>query len=462
MNFQVKKIVVGVVILGLTYPVVSQTADAATAKANGSCAKAGQKATAGTHSLVCTKSGKKLVWKVAPVATTKPAPASTAPAVTAAPAASAASAPASTAPVAAQGDIVVGGIFSRTGVSPFPAGYESMDSYFKELNANGGINGRKIKFIGVDDGTDTQKNAVAMKRLIESEKAVIVLETAETGIVGGIPIARDAKVPIIGCYSQPLCFNEETVFPVGGFYQNSLANLVTDLLVQNNNKKIAMMTIQAPTALIALDSYKKYAAAKGVAIVSDQQYAPSETDFTAYAAKMIASGTSVIDCLCSFGHIVAIVNSLKQQGYNGDFFAPSFDGTYPDRIGPYANGRFYMSSTEGGIGAGAAGEKMQAIMKKYYPDANSEFFGALQSWTNAELFTEAVNRLGNKPVTSASLIDSLNTFKEVNTTYAPPITYGAGPHKDPAHCLQMLIVTGGKFFSATGARFFCYSGSVAP
>lgn len=453
MNTRINAAIVGAVLIGLTGTAFPLTASAAAAKIGGACPKAGRVAKIGTTTLTCTKSGKKLVWQGAAVPTTG------APVTTAAPA------PAASASANAS-EIVVGGIFSRTGASPFPNAYETAEAYWKEINANGGINGHKIKWVAADDGTNAQNNATIMKRLIEQEKVVVVQELAETGIVGGQPIARDAKVPIVGCYSQPICYKDENVFPVGGYIQNLRAALLTDMLQANNNKKLAVLTIAAPTAILAADSMKAAAKAKGIDVVSDQQYGVTETDFTAYTTKVIASGAQVLDCLCSFGTVLLINKSLQQQGYQGDFLAPSFDASYPSQIGAYANGRFYMVSEMAGIGGGAAAAKMQAIMKKWSPDTNAEHFSALDTWTTSELITEAIKRLGDKPVTSASIIDSLNTLKDFQTTYSALITYApGGAHKDPGRCLQMLITVAGKLVAAGGAsapRLACSSVAATP
>ena len=441
--------IVGAVLVGLTATAFPPASSAATVRIGGACPKAGQIAKIGTSSLTCTKSGKKLVWQATAVPTT------VAPVTTAAPAPAAPSAPAS--------DIVVGGIYSRTGPSPFPNAYETADAYFKELNDKGGINGHKIKWVGADDATNAQNNATITKRMIDQDKVVAFLELAETGIVGGAPVAHDAKVPIIACYSQPVCFKDENIFPIAGYIQNLRASLLTDMLQANNNKKLAILTVAAPTAILAADSVKAAAKAKGIDVVSDQQYQVTETDFTAYVSKVIASGTQVLDCLCTFATVLSINKALQQQGYQGDFLAPSFDASYPSQIGAYANGRFYMVSVMGGINAGAAADKMQAIVKKWSPGTNSEHFGALASWTTAEIFTEAVRRLGDKPVTSQSIADSLNTLSNYSTTYSSPLTYApGGVHKDPGRCLQVLITTGNKLVPALGPRFNCAATPATP
>ena len=105
-------------------------------------------------------------------------------------------------------------------------------------------------------------------------------------------------------------------------------------------------------------------------------------------------------------------------------------------------------------------------MKKWSPDTNAEHFSALDTWTTSELLTEAIKRLGDKPVTSASIIDSLNTLKDFQTTYSALITYApGGAHKDPGRCLQMLITVAGKLVAAGGAsapRLACSSIPATP
>ena len=59
---------------------------------------------------------------------------------------------------------------------------KSMDAYFKKINAEGGINGRQIKFITLDDGYNPARTVEQIRKLVEEEEVL-----ATVGVLGTPP-----------------------------------------------------------------------------------------------------------------------------------------------------------------------------------------------------------------------------------------------------------------------------------
>ena len=59
---------------------------------------------------------------------------------------------------------------------------KSMDAYFKKINAEGGINGRQIKFITLDDGYNPSRTVEQIRKLVEEEEVL-----ATVGVLGTPP-----------------------------------------------------------------------------------------------------------------------------------------------------------------------------------------------------------------------------------------------------------------------------------
>lgn len=77
-----------------------------------------------------------------------------------------------------------------------------VDAYFKEVNASGGVQGRKLKLLALDDGYEPARTAPNMRKLISEHKVFGVLGNVGTPTaVVSVPIANEYKVPFFGAFT---------------------------------------------------------------------------------------------------------------------------------------------------------------------------------------------------------------------------------------------------------------------
>jgi len=80
-------------------------------------------------------------------------------------------------------EIKLGNVNPYSGpASAYGAIGKSMDAYFKMINAAGGVNGRQIKFISLDDGYNPAKTVEQIRKLVEEEEVL-----ATVGVLGTPP-----------------------------------------------------------------------------------------------------------------------------------------------------------------------------------------------------------------------------------------------------------------------------------
>ncbi|HYS84211.1 MAG TPA: ABC transporter substrate-binding protein, partial [Bradyrhizobium sp.] len=73
---------------------------------------------------------------------------------------------------------------------------------FMEINARGGVHGRKLKLVSVDDGYEPDRSIVATKKLIEEEKVFALIGAVGTPTSNAaVPVASAARVPFIGPFT---------------------------------------------------------------------------------------------------------------------------------------------------------------------------------------------------------------------------------------------------------------------
>ena len=142
--------------------------------------------------------------------------------------------------------IRIGAIFSVTGPASFLGEPERNTAKMLEedLNAAGGLLGRKVEVIVYDDESDTTKAVTAVDRLIKRDRVVAVIGPSTSGsTLAIVPKIEEAKIPLISCAAarkivEPV---RRWVFKVAASDILAVKKIFTDLK-QRDLTKIAILT----------------------------------------------------------------------------------------------------------------------------------------------------------------------------------------------------------------------------
>lgn len=120
------------------------------------------------------------------------------------------------------------------------------EAYFKWLNSKGGINGRKITFITLDDGYSPPKAVENVRRLVESDQVAVVFNVLGTPLNMAIrPYMNQKKVPTLFIAAGATTFNDPAKFPWTMGWQPNLqaetAFYAKHLLAKAPNAKVAVL-----------------------------------------------------------------------------------------------------------------------------------------------------------------------------------------------------------------------------
>jgi branched-chain amino acid transport system substrate-binding protein len=102
--------------------------------------------------------------------------------------------------VAAQAQIKIGAVLSVTGGASFLGDPEkkTLEIYVADINAKGGIGGKKIELVIYDDASDPNQARTFATRLIEQDKVDALLAGSTTAsTMAIIPLAEEAQTPLI-------------------------------------------------------------------------------------------------------------------------------------------------------------------------------------------------------------------------------------------------------------------------
>ena len=196
--------------------------------------------------------------------------------------------------------VTVGGHFPLTG--PAAPGYSeiprAIDAYFQHVNANGGVNGRKLKMIIRDDGYNPVNTVKVTKQLVLQDKVFAILGGLGTPThTKVVDYLNAAKVPDIFVSSGCRCWDEPGEAPVHVRLAAGLPDRGQDPRRSTSPRTSrarrsptsSRTTTSAPTA-----STGWTCTCPRTQVVTRQTYEPGNTDIGPQMAKIKASGAEVV------------------------------------------------------------------------------------------------------------------------------------------------------------------------
>ncbi len=110
--------------------------------------------------------------------------------------------------------------------------------FFTKLNANGGVNGRKINLLMIDDGYLPKKAYENVKQMIEKDKVFVFFQNyGSTPVAAALPLIEAANIPLLGAGSGSAGLrepNRKNVYNVRNSYLPESRHLV-DFVIKKNS-----------------------------------------------------------------------------------------------------------------------------------------------------------------------------------------------------------------------------------
>ncbi len=196
--------------------------------------------------------------------------------------------------------------------------------YFEKVNAQGGINGRKILLETLDDAYDPAKAKTNAEALIESKKVFALFQFAGTGSIEVVaPVAEAKQVPLCAAVAtgpELRSKHFKNVFYVRAGNAQEI-KVISRHLATIERKRVAVVYLDAPYGLQGRAVAVQAAAENGLVYVGDAAIPGGAGNDAAVekAALFIASKKPDSVLLITAGKAtVAIVRALRQLGLRND------------------------------------------------------------------------------------------------------------------------------------------------
>jgi branched-chain amino acid transport system substrate-binding protein len=303
---------------------------------------------------------------------------------------------------------------------------------FDEVNAKGGVHGRKLELVSLDDGYDPDRSVVQTKKLIKEEKVFALIGAVGTPTTTAtVPIARAAKVPFIGPFTGAQFLRDSTlgnVINVRAGYAAEAEAWVKHLTEDLNIKDIAIFYQDDSFGRSGLDGVKKALARREMELVAEGTF---ERNTVAVKTALVALKRVEPEAVVMVGPYKPCAEFIKlarKSNFNPVFVNISFVGAsaLAQELGPDGEGVIVSQVVpfpwDTSVKAVA---EYQAAIKALDRKADPDFV-SLEGYLAGRLAIEALSNAGSSP----TRIAMIEIIKKIGTFDIGGLTMTFGPRKN--------------------------------
>jgi branched-chain amino acid transport system substrate-binding protein len=239
------------------------------------------------------------------------------------------------APASAQTPIKIGASLSLTGTYAKPGTYqkEGYDICSEELNAKGGLLGRKIEFVVYDDQSTPATAVKLYEKLITEDKVDAVMGPYSSAVSEAVANVTEKyrKVMVAPLAATTSIFKKgrKYIFMVISPAEVYLEGLV-DIAAKRGLKTVAIVNEDTLFPKASAAGAAEIAKKKGLQVVLQEAYPKGNTDFSALLVKIKAANPDVIAAGTYFDDAVAITRQMKELNVNPKMFGLTVGGDLPE------------------------------------------------------------------------------------------------------------------------------------
>jgi branched-chain amino acid transport system substrate-binding protein len=282
-------------------------------------------------------------------------------------------------------------------------------AYFAMLNENGGINGRKVTFISIDDAYSPPKAVEQTRRLVEQDEVLAIFNQFGTPTSTAAQKYLNArKVPQLFCGTGSYRFNDPS-FP---WSSSILPNYVTEGAIFGNyvvkKFKKANVAILFQNDDFGKDYVKGFREATAgnaeIRIVKEISYEPSEPTIESQINALAASGADVFLNVTTGKATAQSIRGLANTAWrplhllNGRWadIGGIFKPVGVEKAVGIISTQYAKSPSDRTWDDDAAMNEYKAFMKKYRPGADANSGRSLQGYFYGQVLAYILRKAGNE------------------------------------------------------------------
>jgi ABC-type branched-subunit amino acid transport system substrate-binding protein len=338
--------------------------------------------------------------------------------------------------------------------------YRGAQAYYAEVNAQGGVHGRMITTVALDDGYEPTPCIRNTLTLLEKEHVFFLSNYVGTPtLTRALPVIKryaDQQVVLVGNFTGAQPQREtpyvDQIFNIRASYRQEMMALV-ERFWQAGARKFGVYYQIDAYGRSGTDGVARGLAQHGAKITAEATYvrgAKFEDDMTPAVRGLREAGVQVVLCTGAYQGCGAFVKSARDSGWNVPISNVSFVGceamltlllrhgktTGRDYTQNLVNSQVVPSYDDLSLPAVV---EYRTLMEKHNPQVpeplrDSKYvpetlsFRGLEGFVNAKVIVEALRRAGTNP-TRASFRAALESLRNVDLGIGAPLSFGTERHQ---------------------------------
>ena len=308
-------------------------------------------------------------------------------------------------------EIKIGNIMPYSGpASAYGVIGKVQEAYFNKINAEGGINGRKIKFISYDDGYSPPKAVEQARKLVESDEVLIVFNPLGTPSNSAIQKYMNAKkVPQLFVATGATKWNDPKDFPwTMGWqpnYQSEGRIYAKYLMKEKPNAKIAILYQNDDFGKDLLKGLKEGLGAKAASMIAlEESYEVSEPTIDSHIVKAKSTGADVFVSITTPKFGAQSIKKVAEIGWKPLFILNNVAASIGSVMKPagFENGQDIISAayakdaTDPQWANDPGMKNFDAFLQKYIPEANRTDGSVMFGYNTAQTMAIVLKAAGDE------------------------------------------------------------------
>ncbi|MFH1378388.1 MAG: ABC transporter substrate-binding protein [Planctomycetota bacterium] len=290
-----------------------------------------------------------------------------------------------------------------------------LNAAFGEINASGGIRGRRIKLISRNDGYEPIQAIRATKELVENDKVFALVGAVGTPTsMAVLPIVDKNKIPFFGAFTGAEALRHPVnryVINVRASYNEETEALAEFLIGQKKKTKIACFYQNDSYGRAGLNGIRLALSNRQMELVETASYERNTTAVKSALIKIRRAAPDAIVMIGAYKPCSEFIKTAKQLGMDGVTFCNiSFVGAkaLANELKDAGDGVIISQVVQSPEDATSpVVQAYRAAMAAHQPGAEPDFI-SLEGYIVGRLFCEVIKRMTG-PVTREGFIDAIHS-----------------------------------------------------